>query len=99
MMVHRISGQLETVHPKVDVGGRNSCPLVAIEERVVLDETLEQSRRLGDRILVVTRLGSEHRCLHVSLSTVKAHLSSLMTNLDARNRVELAMWAYETDRV
>jgi len=37
--------------------------------------------------------------LHISLSTVKAHLSSLMTKLDARNRVELAMWAYETDRV
>lgn len=37
--------------------------------------------------------------LHISLSTVKAHLSSVMTKLDARNRVELAMWAYETDRV
>jgi DNA-binding NarL/FixJ family response regulator len=37
--------------------------------------------------------------LHISLSTVKAHLSSLMTKLDARNRVELAMWAHETSRV
>lgn len=37
--------------------------------------------------------------LHISLSTVKAHLSSLMTKLDARNRVELAIWAYETGRV
>lgn len=37
--------------------------------------------------------------LHISLSTVKAHLSSLMTKLDARNRVELAMWAHETDRI
>ena len=37
--------------------------------------------------------------LHISLSTVKAHLSSLMTKLDARNRVELAIWAYATDRV
>jgi DNA-binding NarL/FixJ family response regulator len=37
--------------------------------------------------------------LHISLSTVKAHLSSLMTKLEARNRVELAMWAYETHRV
>lgn len=37
--------------------------------------------------------------LHISLSTVKAHLSSLMTKLGARNRVELAMWAYETGRV
>ncbi len=37
--------------------------------------------------------------LHISLSTVKAHLSSLMTKLETRNRVELAMWAYETARV
>ena len=37
--------------------------------------------------------------LSISLSTVKTHLASLMTKLGARNRVELAMWAYETDRV
>ncbi len=37
--------------------------------------------------------------LHISLSTVKAHLSSLMTKLETRNRVELAMWAYETGRL
>ncbi len=37
--------------------------------------------------------------LHISLSTVKTHLASLMRKLGARNRVEIAMWAYETDRV
>lgn len=37
--------------------------------------------------------------LHISISTVKAHLASLMRKLDARNRVELAMWAYETGRI
>lgn len=37
--------------------------------------------------------------LFVSLSTVKTHLASLMRKLDARNRVEIAMWAYETGRV
>ena len=37
--------------------------------------------------------------LHISLSTVKTHLASLMSKLGARNRVELAMWAYETGRV
>jgi DNA-binding NarL/FixJ family response regulator len=36
--------------------------------------------------------------LYISLSTAKTHLASLMTKLGARNRVELAMWAYETDR-
>jgi DNA-binding NarL/FixJ family response regulator len=37
--------------------------------------------------------------LHISLSTVKTHLASLMSKLNARNRVELTMWAYETNRV
>ena len=36
--------------------------------------------------------------LHISPSTVKTHLASLMRKLGARNRVELAMWAYETGR-
>lgn len=37
--------------------------------------------------------------LHITLSTVKTHIASLMNKLAARNRVELAMWAYETKRV
>ena len=37
--------------------------------------------------------------LHISLSTVKTHLTSVMNKLGARNRVEIAMWAYETGRV
>lgn len=39
------------------------------------------------------------RELHISMSTVKFHLTGLMTKLGARNRVELAMWAYQTNRV
>jgi len=37
--------------------------------------------------------------LHISVSTVKSHLASLMSKLGLRNRVEIAMWAYETGRV
>ena len=37
--------------------------------------------------------------LDISLSTVKSHLASLMTKLGVRNRVEIAMWAYETGRI
>ena len=37
--------------------------------------------------------------LAISLSTVKTHLAALMRKLGARNRVEIAMWAYETGRV
>ncbi|MFN8098558.1 MAG: response regulator transcription factor [Dermatophilaceae bacterium] len=36
--------------------------------------------------------------LYVSLSTVKSHVASLMAKLGARNRVEIAMWAYDTKR-
>ncbi|GAA4181088.1 response regulator transcription factor [Streptosporangium oxazolinicum] len=36
---------------------------------------------------------------HISLSTVKSHIASLMAKLGARNRVEIAIWAYETRRV
>jgi DNA-binding NarL/FixJ family response regulator len=37
--------------------------------------------------------------LYITLSTVKTHIASLMTKLGARNRVEIAMWAYQTRRV
>lgn len=63
-----------------------SWPLTDREEEVLVAVA---------RGLTNAEIGRE---LHISLSTVKAHLSSLMTKLDARNRVELAMWAYETDR-
>jgi DNA-binding NarL/FixJ family response regulator len=43
-----------------------------------------------------TEIGDE---LHISLSTVKSHITSLMGKLGARNRVEIALWAYETHRV
>ncbi|MGY2066189.1 response regulator [Blastococcus sp. SYSU DS0619] len=39
------------------------------------------------------------RELHIALSTVKTHVGSLMAKLGARNRVEIAIWAYETRRV
>jgi len=37
--------------------------------------------------------------LHISASTVKLHLASLMTKIGARNRVQIAIWANETHRV
>lgn len=37
--------------------------------------------------------------LHISLGTVKAHIASIMAKLGVRNRVEIAIWAYETGRM
>jgi DNA-binding NarL/FixJ family response regulator len=37
--------------------------------------------------------------LHITLSTVKSHVTSLMLKLGVRNRVEIAIWAYESGRV
>ncbi len=37
--------------------------------------------------------------LYLSLSTIKTHISALMTKLSARNRVEIVIWAYESGRV
>ncbi|MEV0714462.1 response regulator transcription factor [Asanoa sp. NPDC050611] len=37
--------------------------------------------------------------LYISLSTVKTHITSLMGKLGVRNRVEIAIWAYDTGRV
>jgi DNA-binding NarL/FixJ family response regulator len=37
--------------------------------------------------------------MHIALSTVKTHIASLMSKIGARNRVEIAIWAYETSRV
>ena len=37
--------------------------------------------------------------LYIGLSTVKSHVASLMAKLGVRNRVEIAMWAYQTKRV
>ncbi|MFF3652326.1 response regulator [Streptomyces sp. NPDC002181] len=37
--------------------------------------------------------------LFVSLSTVKTHLANVQTKLDARNRVEIAAWAWESGLV
>jgi DNA-binding NarL/FixJ family response regulator len=62
-------------------------PLTAREEEVLV--TVARGRTNGE-------IADE---LHISLSTVKTHLASLMAKLGARNRVEIAMWAYETDRI
>ncbi|WCO68105.1 response regulator transcription factor [Iamia majanohamensis] len=62
-------------------------PLTAREEEVLL--TVARGRTNAE-------VAAE---LHVSMSTVKTHLASLMAKIGARNRVEIAIWAYETGRM
>ncbi|MBX2880229.1 MAG: response regulator transcription factor [Granulosicoccus sp.] len=62
-------------------------PLTDREEQVLLAVAQGQTN---------AEIGNE---LHISLSTVKTHLASLMQKLSARNRVEIAMWAHETGRL
>ncbi|UOE44165.1 response regulator [Agromyces larvae] len=61
-------------------------PLTAREEEVLA----AVARGLGN-----AEIGRE---LHLSLSTVKTHVASLLAKLGLRNRVELAIWAVERGR-
>ncbi|MDY0908039.1 response regulator transcription factor [Microbacterium sp. CFBP9034] len=63
-----------------------SAPLTDREEQVLAGV----ARGLGN-----AEIGRE---LHISLSTVKTHIASVMAKIGARNRVELAMWAAEARR-
>lgn len=61
---------------------------------------------LTERELDVVRLAARGRSnheiaaeLHISLSTVKTHLGSVQLKLGARNRVEIAAWAWESGQV
>jgi len=62
-------------------------PLTAREEQVLL---LVASGRTNAEIAAD---------LFIGLTTAKTHVASLLTKIGARNRVEIAMWAYDTGRV
>ena len=62
-------------------------PLTSREEQVLLAAARGRTN---------SEIGDE---LSISLSTVKTHIAALMRKLNARNRVEIVMWAYETRRV
>ncbi|GIH76811.1 response regulator [Planobispora longispora] len=73
--------------------GRSSPPAQPIETLTDREEQI---------LLTVARGRTNNEIadeLHISLSTVKSHIASLMAKLGVRNRVEIAMWAYETKRV
>ena len=68
-----------------------------------LAQPIEPLTRREEELLITVARGRTNaeiaNELHISLSTVKTHLASLMAKLGARNRVEIAMWAHETGRI
>ncbi|MGW0332864.1 response regulator [Streptomyces sp. NPDC003011] len=79
-------------------------PQPAAARPAPLAESLTES--LTDRELDVVRLVALGRTnaeiaaeLYISLSTVKTHLSSVQLKLTARNRVEIAAWAWQNGQV
>lgn len=84
------------------ITARLLAAFAATRPRSVSQPAEPLSEREEEVLLTVARGRTNEeiaRELHISLSTVKSHLASLMSKLGARNRVELAMWAYETKRV
>jgi DNA-binding NarL/FixJ family response regulator len=67
--------------PTAQLTAQPAEPLTAREEEVLATVA---------RGLSNSEIASE---LHITLSTVKTHLASLMTKLGVRNRVEIAIWA------
>ncbi len=62
-------------------------PLTAREEEIVL--------AVGQG-LSNTEIGSQ---LFMSIGTVKTHIGNVMSKLGTRNRVQIAIWAYESRRI
>jgi DNA-binding NarL/FixJ family response regulator len=74
----------------------DQAPVVPVQPIDPLTEREEEVLALVARGRTNAEIATE---LFVGLSTAKTHVASLMTKLGARNRVEIAMWAYDTRRV
>jgi DNA-binding NarL/FixJ family response regulator len=86
-----------------NITARLLATFAAQGKRAVAEQPLEPLTEREEEVLLAVARGRTNaelaQELFISLSTVKTHLASLMRKLDARNRVEIAMWAYETGRV
>lgn len=85
------------------VTARLLADFVAQHPTTVVAQPLEPLTGREEDVLLAVARGQTNaeiaQVLHISLGTVKFHIAALMTKLAARNRVELARWAYETRRV
>ena len=86
----RVTARLLSNFVRVEDGGARPDPIEPLTNRE------EEVLRAVARGLTNNEISDE---LHISLSTTKAHIASIMQKIDARNRVEIVIWAYETARV
>jgi DNA-binding NarL/FixJ family response regulator len=86
-----------------DITGRLLTTLAGLERSSPPRQPIEPLTEREEQVLLTLARGRTNTEiadeLHISLSTVKTHIAALMAKLGARNRVEVAMWAYETGRV
>lgn len=96
--VHAAAAGDALIDPSVTVGllAAFSGGRTAVEPIEALTPREEEVLVAVARGLTNTEIAAE---LFISLGTVKAHIAAMMLKLSARNRVELAMWAYETRRI
>ena len=86
-----------------DITRRLLTTLAGLERAAPPPQPIEPLTEREEEVLLTVARGRTNAEiadeLHISLSTVKTHIGALMNKLGARNRVEVAMWAYETGRV
>ena len=68
----------------------------AVQPSIALTEREEDVVRAIARGRTNAEIGAE---LFISLSTTKTHVANIQTKLGARNRVEIASWAWQTHRI
>jgi DNA-binding NarL/FixJ family response regulator len=73
--------------------GRTAVPAAVEKPTEPLTERELDVVRAAARGLTNTEIGTE---LYLSLSTVKTHLAAVQAKIGARNRVEVAAWAWRT---
>ena len=73
-----------------NLGGRPAQPTEALTDREEDVVRLVATGRTNDEIAAE---------LFISTATVKSHLNHISTKLGARNRVEIAAWAWDTNRM
>ena len=74
----------------------DQAPQVPVQPIDPLTEREEEVLALVARGRTNAEIATE---LFIGVSTVKTHIAAVMAKLGARNRVEIAMWAYDTRRV